>query len=302
MKTFSVILPIYKLDTFLDETFNSLLNQTFNDYEIIALIDNLDTKIIEHVTKKFVNHINFSKIKFYEFKNMGLTKLLNVGINLAEGKYIVRNDSDDVSSLNRLQITNEVIDKYSEINFLYSYFNVINEESKVIKKKKPIYLGLRLKKKLNYMNPIGHSSTVFKKAYILQLHGYNEDYKVSQDFELWGRVINDSHDSNACIKDFLVSIRFHKSSISSMNSVNQRMNSVNIAMNNKFYPKKFDRNLINLNSSERNYFSALEFAYLYGFKRSIKIHLNIYFLYYLAAIYFNHKSLFFRKIISLFRG
>ncbi|MAV81857.1 MAG: hypothetical protein CMI90_00155 [Pelagibacteraceae bacterium] len=299
MTTFSVLLPIYKNDEFIIETFNSLLNQTFRDFEIIAVIDNLNTNIPDHIHNKFSKNPNYKKINFFEFSNMGLTKILNKGISLAKGRYIVRNDSDDLSASNRLEKINNLIEKEKNIKLIYSHFHIIDTNSIKIKTKKPSYKGLELRKKLNFKNPIGHSTVTFHREFINNLGKYNEELKVSQDYDLWSRVVNTDPDAVAFIKDTLVSIRYHKKSISESFSENQRQNSVLIAMNNKFYPKKFNNKNNLMSNMENNYYIALKFAYLYGIKKQIR--LNIASIYYLILIYTHHKSLLIKRLLRIFK-
>ena len=145
---------------------------------------------------------------------------------------------------------------------------------------------------------------MFYKNHIIKLGLYNENFKVSQDFELWGRVINNNINAVSLIREYLVKIRLNNENISSLNSVNQRSNSVIICLQNKFYPRSYIyckdiSNFLlinNLNDNEKNYFYALSFAYLYETRHDFKFNLNI--LISVILIYITHKSLLLNRLLN----
>ena len=91
----SVILPIYNVAPYLDETFQSLLNQSLNEIEIIAVNDG-STDNSEKIIKKYA--AQDSRIKYYNQENQGLSVTRNVALQHAIGKYIYMMDSDDILS------------------------------------------------------------------------------------------------------------------------------------------------------------------------------------------------------------
>ena len=81
---------------------------------------------------------------------------------------------------------------------VYSYFDFVDINGNLIRKKKPNYFGFSLKKILCVKNPIAHSTVIFNRKFILEIGCYNENYKVSQDFELWSRIMNNNIKNNCC--------------------------------------------------------------------------------------------------------
>ena len=96
----SVILPVYNSDSFLEESIKSILNQTMINFELIIINDGSTDKSLEICE-------NFKKIDYriliLSNKHKGLTKSLNEGINFASGKYIARQDADDLSDNRRFE-------------------------------------------------------------------------------------------------------------------------------------------------------------------------------------------------------
>src|SRR5699024_8998237 len=96
----SVIMSVYntKID-YLSDSIESILNQTFKDFEFIIINDNSNTAVTE-----YLNSIRDKRVRiFHNEVNVGLTKNLNYGVKQANGKYIARMDADDISHLNRLK-------------------------------------------------------------------------------------------------------------------------------------------------------------------------------------------------------
>ncbi len=95
----SVIFPIYNSDKFLRESLESLLNQTYQNFEIIAINDGSQDR-----SRKIILSYKDSRIKYYEHKkNLGLVNTLNEGIKLSRGKYLARMDADDISLPQRFE-------------------------------------------------------------------------------------------------------------------------------------------------------------------------------------------------------
>ena len=94
----SILLPVYNGEIFLDQCIESMLNQTYDNFELLIIDDgSIDN------SKNIINNYNDSRITFIENKkNIGLTRTLNKGLKLAQGDYIARIDQDDISIENRI--------------------------------------------------------------------------------------------------------------------------------------------------------------------------------------------------------
>lgn len=187
MPKISVVMSVYNGKKYLKEAIESILNQTFKDFEFIIINDGSTDK-----TERIIKNYNDLRIKLINNKkNIGLTKSLNKGLRIAKGKYIVRQDADDVSLPRRLEKQINVLEGDKNLGMVASWIKLIDEEGK--------YLGSwpadrannspeEIYYTLNFENCLGHSSTVFRKKIIAALGGYNELYRKSQDYELWQRL------------------------------------------------------------------------------------------------------------------
>lgn len=112
----SVILPIYNVASYLDETFKSLLNQSLQEFVIIAVNDG-STDQSEEITKRYMKHD--SRISYYFQENQGQSVARNLALQYARGKYIYMMDSDDIlGDSNALKICYEYAEK-NQADFIF---------------------------------------------------------------------------------------------------------------------------------------------------------------------------------------
>ena len=126
MYTFSIIIPVYKVEKYLPECIESVLNQTFEDYEII-LVDDGSPDTCPQMCDEYAKKDN--RIKVIHQKNAGLACARNNGINVAKGEYIICVDSDDYfSSVDILQkIQDKISDNVDVVLYGYQKFFMSNE-------------------------------------------------------------------------------------------------------------------------------------------------------------------------------
>ena len=97
----SVVLPVYNSEETIEKSLESILNQTYNNIEIL-LIDDGSTDNSLEICERYED--NYSNVRLFKnYKNVGLTKSLNILINESKGEYICRQDADDVSLPTRIQ-------------------------------------------------------------------------------------------------------------------------------------------------------------------------------------------------------
>lgn len=106
---FSIIIPIYKVEKYLEQCINSVLNQSFVDYELI-LVDDGSPDLCGKICDDFAE--NDDRIKVIHKKNNGLSSARNDGLKISNGDYIVFLDGDDAMCENALQNISELIEEY----------------------------------------------------------------------------------------------------------------------------------------------------------------------------------------------
>ncbi|RKJ06026.1 glycosyltransferase [bacterium D16-54] len=187
MPEVSVIMSTYneKLQ-YLTEAIESVLNQTFKNYEFIIILDNPQNDAIRDCVYQYAEK-DF-RIKVIENdSNIGLTKSLNKAIQNANGKYMSRMDADDIMHKNCLECELAVIKKY-HLDFVSASKINIDEHGKRL----GIYINnispKQMKKLLPYDNSINHSTTMVRMDLIRKENGYRE-IPSCEDYDLWLRLL-----------------------------------------------------------------------------------------------------------------
>ena len=177
----SVIMPVYNTKDFVWEAIESILNQTFKEFEFI-IVDDWSTdwsyEICEEYAKKD------KRIRLYKNeKNRGIWYTKNRLISLSTTNYIATQDSDDISTQNRLKLEYEFLKEHDEYAIVWWNTIIINEEWKVIwhRKYSDDIPNVILKK-----SPVSHPTTVIKKDIFEKVWWYSHDSYV-EDYDLWIR-------------------------------------------------------------------------------------------------------------------
>jgi len=208
-KLVSVIIPTYNREKTLARAIESVLNQTYKNFEIIIVDDNSTDN-----SSKIINNylVQFSNIKYVKHdKNKGGSAARNTGVREADGKYISFLDSDDEWIKNKLELDVNTIIK-EKADMVYSNMYVIDVETgKCTTHKhleyKNIYLGLLSK------NIIGGTSLITVKKDIFELvNGFDESLPSCQDWDFYIKVA--CNHNIVKIDEFLLKYYVHGDSIS----------------------------------------------------------------------------------------
>ena len=188
----SVIIPTFNHANLLGKALESVINQTYGNWEAIV-VDNQSTDETNQVIGKFKN----SRIQYLKISNGGIiAKSRNLGINVAKGEWIAFLDSDDWWTKDKLEICLKNVDE--KIDFIYHKLEIIydNANSYFKTKKnigrqlnKPILEDLLISEIKNG-NAIGNSSVVVRKDILDKIGGISENKKMvaSEDFNTWLRI------------------------------------------------------------------------------------------------------------------
>lgn len=213
----SVIMSVYNGEKYLQKAIESILIQTYKNFEFLIIDDNSNDSTID-----IINSYNDNRIKVISNQaNIGLTKSLNIGLELAKGEFIARQDADDISDITRFEKQIEYLNKNEDIAILGTQAKIINEKGNLII---PPFSWLRPVKEdeikwfCMFDSPFIHSSVMMRKEIIWDIFkGYNSKHRTSQDYELWSRVVYNYKCEN--LNESLVSFRSHSNSVSSNYSI-----------------------------------------------------------------------------------
>ncbi len=176
---FSIIIPLYNAKSTICDTLDSVLSQTYRNYEIIIINDCSTDNSSEIIEKYKSNYSNITVIN--NEANIGVSNSRNKGFSIARGEYIALIDSDDIWHNKKLELQKEIIDT-TNCDICATSYGFINENGKIIKKNYiiPDKISYDLLLKENF---IGCSSVVLRKDI---LNYYKMDPKFShEDYALW---------------------------------------------------------------------------------------------------------------------
>ena len=198
MPKVSVILPVYNAEKFLKEAIDSILNQTFTDFELL-LINDGSTDRSEEIIKSYNDkRISYAKNE----KNSGLINTLNRGIDLASGEYIARMDGDDIALPERLELQVKHLIKSDAAILATTYYSVdeIGNALPDWPTDRATITRDQIRKTLPKDNCLAHP-TIMGKAFVFKKYRYHpelsQSYKFihnltySEDYDIWLRIAAD---------------------------------------------------------------------------------------------------------------
>ncbi|ODS37371.1 hypothetical protein BEH94_07800 [Candidatus Altiarchaeales archaeon WOR_SM1_SCG] len=205
----TVLMSVYNGEKYLREAIDSILNQTFKDFEFLIVNDGSTDKTAE-ILKSYDDH----RVKIINNKkNIGLTKSLNKGLKVARGKYIARMDADDISMHERLEREIYFLETHQDYAVVGTFLKILDEDSEVIRHLERPIKDADIREFLNNDNCIPHGSVMVRKACLLDVGFYDESIARSQDYELWLRLSEKYRLAN--IPEYLYAWRAHKENIES---------------------------------------------------------------------------------------
>lgn len=204
----TVLMPVYNGEKFLHKAVESILSQTFEDFEFL-IINDASTDNSRDIILSYCD----PRIRLIENKrNMGLTFSLNKGLKLAHGEFVARIDADDVSLPQRLEKQLRYITEYTDVGMVSCWYDVIDENGGRISTAKSVFTYEDIYYNLTFYNCLGHSTVLFNKKLVLSLGGYDETYKKAEDYALWYKLSRVSRIE--ILTEVLVKMRKHSSNIS----------------------------------------------------------------------------------------
>lgn len=196
----SVLMSVYNGIAFLEQAVMSILGQSFGDFEFIVVNDGSTEPVIE-VLRNFRD----PRIIIINQEHIGLARSLNKGILRCRGTYIARMDSDDISLPKRLERQILAMESDSHLDLVGCDYEVIDNHGRVWDRKILIHDKVYRLWRLMFHNVYGHGTMLIRKKAIMAVGGYNENFTVAQDYELWSRMCN-LHNTFV-IPDFLYQYR-----------------------------------------------------------------------------------------------
>lgn len=244
----TVLMPVYNGEKYLKEAIDSILSQSFKDFEFLIIDDGSSDKSAE-IIKSYID----GRIKYVSnIINKGLPYSLNRGIELARGEYIARMDQDDISLLNRIEEQVDFMQENRDIGICGTWIKTIGNKPGYVHK---FYTDSNdIKASLLFNTSLAHPSVVIRKSVLYKNNlRYHTEHLHFEDYSLWVELSQYSELAN--LSKVLLFYRVHKSSVSHVYTTNQKMgayfirktqleklglspNEEDMRIHNSLYPKK----------------------------------------------------------------
>jgi len=203
----TVLFPAYNAAPYLREAIDSVLSQTYSDFEFLIINDGSKDNSAE-----IIDNYTDPRIRVVHQENMGLVRTLNKGLGLAEGELIARFDADDVCYPARLDKQVRFMMSHPDYVLVGSEANYMDEEGNFIFR----YLFKEYEdseiRQSGFKNcPFIHSSVMFRKQAVLDAGGYDERAITFEDHLLWRKLADVGKMKN--VKEPLIKVRFNPASV-----------------------------------------------------------------------------------------
>lgn len=218
----TVLMSVYNGEQYLHEAMQSILDQTFDDFEFLIIDDASNDN-----SAAIINSFNDKRIRYLRNdKNLGLTASLNKGLILSDGLYIARMDADDISKPTRLEKQVDFMKANPEVGLLGTWFEYYPTGRKVKSfiEHRDIYAQLFI------YNAIAHPTAMLRRSVLIDNKCfYNNKFTKAQDYELWSRLIEITKTAN--LPEILLLYRVHEGQVSVFSNYEQKIFDAEIKIN-----------------------------------------------------------------------
>ena len=190
----SVIMSVYNAEVYLEEAIESILNQSFSDFEFLIL-DDCSVDNSAHILSIFASRDARIKV-FTNKENLGLTKSLNKLIFLANGEFLARMDADDISLVERFKEQISFFNTHPAVDIVGTFSQDISEIGEVMGERTVPVSHKEIIKLLPKLNPLSHPTVMMRASVISKIGGYDERFRTSQDYHLWFKAIGNGFKIN----------------------------------------------------------------------------------------------------------
>lgn len=246
----SILMPSKNNHEYIIEAVRSVINQTYKNWELIIVDDNSFPPLT-----KFLQELKDNRIKIFRLdKNLGISYALNTGLKKCTGKYIVRFDSDDICTPDRLEFQVFIMEHFPNIGVLGCSANIINGSNVSLAKQN--YTGFNLNHFLLIENFLIHPTVIMKKKILDKYNlNYNEKLINAEDYDLWIRISKFTEIAN--LPKIILYYRVHENSQTARGKLDQLDLSLKVQRDALKYSSKLDIGLGLMIFGYMKYFNKL---------------------------------------------
>lgn len=204
MPEISVVMPVYNSSRYLKEAIESILSQSYADFEFLIFNDGSTDDSLS-----IIQSYKDKRIKLFSCKQKrGYVVHLNEGIRLAKGKYIARMDADDISLPQRFQKEIDFLERHKSIALVGCFGSIIDEKGMVTGSLPKPVGPKKIKETCLYYGPHIHPTIMFRKDIVQEVGNYREEYLYTEDIDLYYRLIFSGYKTDN-VPEYLFKYRVH---------------------------------------------------------------------------------------------
>ena len=211
----SVLMPVWNGADFIAAAVDSILAQTFTNFELLVVDDGSTDR-----TPEILRSYTDPRLRVLRLDHAGIVVALNHGLSQAKANWIARLDADDISEPRRLELQWQAVGRNPQAVLCHTAAAFFGDGSALVGTarfpRSRSFTALRL----CYQCPIVHSTVLFKKLVALAVGGYLPEERHAEDFSHWGRLLEQGE--FVALPDKLVRFRLHDQSVSQKNLEVQR--------------------------------------------------------------------------------
>ncbi|MCX6163630.1 MAG: glycosyltransferase [Ignavibacteriae bacterium] len=181
----SIIMPVKNEEKYVFDSIQSVLSQTYENFELIIIDDGSTDKTIE-----LIESIKDQRIRLFKKENSGLIDQLNFGLNEAKGEFIARMDADDLVSPDKLEMQIKYLMNNMDIHLVGTNFYFIDEKGEIIMQKILPENHKDIEFMMPFIDSVLHSSILTYKKVLIDSGGYDKEYFCAEDDELFLRLLS----------------------------------------------------------------------------------------------------------------
>ena len=217
----SVVMSVYNGAEFLSEAIESVLGQTFADFEFI-IIDDGSTDGTSDILDRYASAD--ARMRIYRQNRSGVAVALNRGLTLARGRYIARMDADDIACPDRFERQVQLLDQTQNLAVVGGAFELVGSNGQrgaIIKLPED---DTAIKAKLATVNCLAHPTIMGRKDVLIESGGYRAQFVHAEDYDLWLRIAE--RHALANVAEPILRYRFHRNQVSLRNSRQQALSAL----------------------------------------------------------------------------
>jgi glycosyltransferase involved in cell wall biosynthesis len=233
----SVLMAVYNCALYLPAALDSILSQTFTDFELVA-VDDASTDETPSILRAYAQR-DQRLLLLRNDSNLKLSTSLNRGLAVCRAPFVARADGDDLYAPNRLEKQFRFLREHNRAGVVSCYYRTMDSGGHTLDLKKLPVTDATIKFKLLWESPLCHSGTVFRRDAVQGVGGYDNSHPVAQDYDLWARLRDKTEFGN--LPQPLMKVRIHGASSSAVRGSDQSRLSVGISR--RLFSDYLDRQL-----------------------------------------------------------